>query len=102
MKLLTATFIAATMLAPVQTLAEEPSSEEKTTCESIHELASLIMWHRQHGTSIVEAMELAGDAGLSGDLIKMAYRRDKRYTEKSKKEAQTEFANAVYLVCEDE
>jgi len=80
-------------------IAPLANADKGISCEQFSELAESIMVFRQEGSSIVEAMKIAGENEGIRSIVISAYKKNQYQTDEYRKRAITDFGNEYYLVC---
>lgn len=68
-------------------------------CKNIYDFATVVMNARQNSAPIMKVIELVKDSPALQKIIISAYEQPLYNTERFKKEATEEFANALYIQC---
>lgn len=81
------------------TTAQAETKSNEDVCQSVSELAEMIMDIRQMGGSAQELMEINGSHPLARSLVLEAFAEPAYNTEEYQKKASREFKSKTYLEC---
>ncbi len=96
---ITKKFIAITTAIVLGATVLEAHAEEQATCETISELAEVIMENRQHGVSMARAMGASEGSELVETIVIQAYEHPGYTTAEYQNRAVSEFTDEWYLAC---